>query len=143
MEFPWERPWQDRPTKKFPLLLTTWFGNAIAVNTWSTNTWKPALAKAGLIPQRPVGVKPRQWAASPKDGFYVLRDTCASILLEAGGSVVTLAQWLGHSSSMITLGYCAHFMPEAGSWGRTAIDGMFGGAGEPGAGRNSPGSPQG
>ncbi|WP_238442300.1 hypothetical protein [Streptomyces pratensis] len=34
---------------------------------------------------------------------------------EAGESVVTLARWLGHSSPVITLGYYAHFMPEAGS----------------------------
>ncbi|MGW7254238.1 tyrosine-type recombinase/integrase [Streptomyces sp. NPDC054834] len=46
----------------------------------------------------------------------VLRHTCASIMLEAGESVVTVARWLGHSSPAITLGYYAHFMPEAGGW---------------------------
>ncbi|WP_328773050.1 hypothetical protein [Streptomyces sp. NBC_00286] len=38
----------------------------------------------------------------------------------------TLARWLGHSSPAITLGYYAHFMPEAGSKRRTAIDGLLG-----------------
>jgi hypothetical protein len=33
------------------------------------------------------------------------------------------ARWLGHSSPAVTLGYYAHFMPEAGSKGCTAIDG--------------------
>ncbi|NEC89947.1 hypothetical protein G3I71_30015 [Streptomyces sp. SID12501] len=49
----------------------------------------------------------------------------------------------GDSSPVITLGYYAHFMPEAGSKGRTAIDGLLGKRGEPHAGRNSPDSPQG
>ncbi|MFF8444107.1 hypothetical protein ACF07U_24970 [Streptomyces californicus] len=47
-------------------------------------------------------------------------------MLEAGESVVTLARWLGHSSPAITLGYYAHFMPEVGSKGRGAIDGLLG-----------------
>ncbi len=60
------------------------------------------------------------------DGFHVLRHTQASIMLEAGESVVAPARWLGHSSPAVTLGYYAHFMPGAGSKGRTAIDGLLG-----------------
>ena len=115
----------------------------MAVNTWNTYTWKPALAKAGIIPPRPKGAKQWQWEAAPKDGFHVLRHTYASIMPEAGESVVTLARWLGHSSPAITLGYCAHFMPEAGSKGRTVIDGMLGRQGDRHVSRNSPDSPQG
>ena len=73
----------------------------------------------------------------------MLRHTYASIMLEAGESVVIVARWLGHSSPTITLGYYAHFMPEVGSKGRTAIDGLLGRYGDPYAGRNSPDSPQG
>ncbi|MEU0895189.1 tyrosine-type recombinase/integrase [Streptomyces massasporeus] len=113
------------------------------MNTWNTYTWKPALAEAGIIPPRAEGAKPWQWAAAPKDGFHVLRHTYASIMLEAGESVVTVARWLGHSSPTITLGYYAHFMPEAGSKGRMAIDGLLERQGDPHAGRNSPDSPQG
>ncbi|MFF3366628.1 tyrosine-type recombinase/integrase [Streptomyces misionensis] len=105
-------------------------------------TWKPALAEAGIIPPRAEGAKPWQWAAAPKDGFHVLRHTYASIMLEAGESVVALARWLGHSSPAITLGYYAHFMPAAGSKGRTAIDGLLGRQGHLHAGQNSPDSPQ-
>ncbi|TXL88284.1 hypothetical protein [Streptomyces sp. IB2014 016-6] len=93
------------------MLLTSRFGNAVAVNTWNTYTWKPALAEADIIPPRAE---------------------------EAGESVVTLARWLGHSSPAITLGYYAHFMPEAGSKGRTAIDGLLGKRGDRQASRNSP-----
>lgn len=84
-----------------------------------------------------------QWEAAPKGGFHVLRRTYASIMPEAGESVVTLARWLGHSSPAVTLGYYAHFMPEAGSKGRTAIDGLLGREGDEDASRNSPDSPQG
>ncbi len=141
VELPWGK--LEGQGRKFPLLLTTRFGNAVAVNTWNTYTWKPALAEVGIIPPRAKGAKPWQWAAAPKDGFHVLRHTYASIILEAGESVVTLARWLGHSSPAITLGYYAHFMPEAGSKGRTAIDGLLGKQGELHAMRNSPDSPQG
>ncbi|MGW3957952.1 integrase [Streptomyces sp. NPDC004752] len=64
-------------------------------------------------------------------------------MLEAGESVVTLARWLGRSSPSITLDYYAHFMPEAGRRGRTAIDGLLGKRGDRDAGGNSPDSPQG
>ncbi|MEU0527475.1 tyrosine-type recombinase/integrase [Streptomyces niveus] len=128
--------------EKVSLLLTTRFGNAFAVNTWNTYTWKPAPAEADIILPRAEGAKPWQWAAVPKDGFHVLRHTYASIMLEAGESVVTLARWLGHSSPAITLGYYAHFVPEAGSKGRTAFDGLLGERGDRQAGRNSPDSPQ-
>ncbi|WP_109278070.1 tyrosine-type recombinase/integrase [Streptomyces orinoci] len=73
----------------------------------------------------------------------MLRHTYASLMLEAGESVVTLARWLGHSSPAITLGYYAHFMPEAGSKRRTAIDGLLGRQGDQDVSRNSPDSPQG
>jgi integrase len=72
----------------------------------------------------------------------VLRHTYVSIMLEAGESVVTLARWLGSSSPTVTLGYYAHFKPEAGSKGRIVIDGLLGRQGEQHASRNSPGSPR-
>lgn len=71
-----------------PPILTTRFGNAVAVNTWDTYSWKPALAAACVIPARAQGAKPWQWAAAPRDGFHVLRHTYASIMLEAGETVV-------------------------------------------------------
>ncbi|MER7404906.1 tyrosine-type recombinase/integrase [Streptomyces sp. NPDC000070] len=98
----------------------------MAVNTWNTYTWKPALAKAGVIPPRAKGAKDWQWEAAPKDGFHVLRHTYASIMLEAGESVVTLARWLGHSSPAVTLGYYVYFMPEAGSKGAPPLTDCWG-----------------
>ncbi|MPY62624.1 tyrosine-type recombinase/integrase [Streptomyces spongiae] len=54
------------------------------------------------------------------------RHSYASLVLEAGESVVTLAKWLGHSSPTITLDHYAHFMPEAGKKGRRVIDSLLG-----------------
>ncbi|MET7779734.1 integrase [Streptomyces mirabilis] len=56
----------------------------------------------------------------------MLPHTFASVILEAGESVVTLARWLGHSSPTITLDCYAHFMPEAGGKGRAAVDALLG-----------------
>ncbi|WP_338933194.1 site-specific integrase [Streptomyces netropsis] len=122
VELPWGGPEPERETRKFALILTTTYGNAIRANLFNVQIWKPALAAAGVIPMREKGAR---WKASRKDGFHVLRHTYASIILEAGESVATLARWLGHSSPTITLDHYAHFMPEAGGKGRKAIDGWL------------------
>ncbi|WP_411577489.1 tyrosine-type recombinase/integrase [Streptomyces sp. Je 1-4] len=80
--------------------------------------------------------------------FHVLRHTYASMMLEAGESVVTVARWLGYSSPAVTLGYYAHFMPEAGSRkpearGAPPLTDCSRGRGIHRAGGNSPDSPQG
>lgn len=122
VELPWGGPEPDREKRSFPLVLTTTYGNAIRANIFNDEVWKPALAKADVIPVREKG---QRWKASRKDGFHVLRHTYASVILEAGESVVTLARWLGHSSPTITLDHYAHFMPEAGGRGRAAIDALL------------------
>ncbi|EFL18443.1 site-specific integrase [Streptomyces sp. C] len=123
VELPWGGPEPDREKRSFPLVLTTTYGNAIRANIFNDEVWKPALAKAGVIPVREKG---QRWKASRKDGFHVLRHTYASVILEAGEFVVTLARWLGHSSPTITLDHYAHFMPEAGGKGRAAVDALIG-----------------
>ncbi|ALO12914.1 hypothetical protein AQF52_7328 [Streptomyces venezuelae] len=123
VELPCGGPEPEREKRAFPLLLTTPHGNALRSNDFNDHAWKPTLAKAGVIPMREPG---QRWKASRKDGFHVLRHTYASIILEAGESVVTLARWLGHSSPTITLDHYAHFMPEAGGKGRAAVDALLG-----------------
>ncbi|MEW2457186.1 tyrosine-type recombinase/integrase [Streptomyces albus] len=122
VELPWGGP-LEQEKRTFPLILTTTYGNAVRANIFNDEVWKPALAKAGVIPMREKG---KRWMASRKDGFHVLRHTYASIILEAGESVVTLARWLGHSSPTITLDHYAHFMPEAGGKGCAAVDALPG-----------------
>jgi integrase len=55
VELPWGKPGADGPRRTFSLVLTTRFGNAVAVNAWNTYTWKPALAEVGIIPPRREG----------------------------------------------------------------------------------------
>ncbi|MFF1900082.1 MULTISPECIES: integrase [unclassified Streptomyces] len=52
----------------------------------------------------------------------MLRHTYASVQLKAGESIVSVSQWLGHSSAKITLDNYAHFMPGAGRRGLAAMD---------------------
>ncbi|MFD5629956.1 tyrosine-type recombinase/integrase [Streptomyces sp. NPDC127072] len=116
------------------LVLTTSHGNRIYYRTWNDKSWKPALAGAGLT--QAVGEKVRRdggrirrtpiYAAPREDMFHVLRHTYASVQLEAGESVVSLAVWLGHSSPKITLDHYAHFMPGAGRRGLAAMNSWLG-----------------
>ncbi|MEW2138890.1 hypothetical protein AB0892_20215 [Streptomyces sp. NPDC005409] len=104
------------------MVLATTYGNAIRANIFNDEVWKPALAKAGVIPVREKG---QRWKASRKDGFHVLRHTYASVILEAGESVVTwpggLATPARPSPSTTT-----PIMPEAGGKGRAAVDALLG-----------------
>ncbi|TGZ10747.1 integrase [Streptomyces rhizosphaericola] len=54
-----------------------------------------------------------------------------------------ISRWLGHSSPTIALDYDVPFMPEVGSKGRGAFDGLPGERGDRLIGRHSPDSPQG
>ncbi|MEK2477776.1 tyrosine-type recombinase/integrase [Streptomyces noursei] len=57
--------------------------------------------------------------------FHVLRHTYASTQLEAGESIVSVSEWLGHASPQTTLKHYAHFMPGAGKRGLAAMDAWF------------------
>ena len=116
-----------------PLLLTTGQGNRIFYRTWNDRSWKPALAGAGVIAivgsKEVVGSSRTRtfpvFEASREDMYHVCRHTFASVQLEAGESIVSVSQWLGHSSPSVTLQHYAHFMPDAGKRGRDAMDSWF------------------
>lgn len=112
------------------LALSTSRGNRIHFRAWNDRVWKPALVAAGVI--KVVGEKIQHqggrdrkapvFESSREDMFHVLRHTYASVQLEAGESIVSVSQWLGHSSAKITLDNYAHFMPGAGRRGLAAMD---------------------
>ncbi|MFI6725714.1 hypothetical protein NRF20_08500 [Streptomyces sp. R-74717] len=75
--------------------------------------------------QREVSGRDRKapvFESSRQDMFHVLRHTYACVQLEAGESIVSVSQWLGHSSAEITLENYAHFMPGAGQRELAAMD---------------------
>lgn len=126
-ELPWQGPGGPSSGKvTVALLTTTQFKNPINPTSFNPNIWKPALAHAGIIPVRDNEARAQRgvsgWKPSREWGFHVLRHTYASVQLHAGESVVSLAQWMGHATPVITLKTYAHFMPEAGQRGRAAID---------------------
>lgn len=60
VELPWSGPEPDRDTKKFPLVITTTYGNALRANIFNVEVWKSALTAAGVIPLRR---KDERWKA--------------------------------------------------------------------------------
>ncbi|WP_433855510.1 tyrosine-type recombinase/integrase [Streptomyces kronopolitis] len=138
---PWRNP--EPPTSELEarqrkpitvrLVLSTSQGNRINCATWNKRSWRPALAAAGVV--KTLGEKIETYGGrtkreavyelSRKDMFHVLRHTYASTQLEAGESLISLSEWLGHASPQTTLEHYAHFMPGAGRRGLAVMDEWF------------------
>lgn len=117
---PWKGPGNgDRPTATVRLLTTSHWGNRINPNTFNEKTMKPALVAAGLIP---APAKGERWEASREMMHHRWRHTYASVQLGAGEDVISVSHWMGHASPVITLDVYAHFLPDDGQKGRTALD---------------------
>lgn len=127
-------PWEERPTRTVRLLVTSghWAGRgggALNRTTWDEKQWKPALVRAGLIPEptmtRVEDVKypyhRKEWKMPRGDGFHVLRHTFASVVLHSGETIAKLAEWLGHADPAFTLRTYIHFLPKSGSRGMAAL----------------------
>lgn len=119
---PWVGPGNGgRPNATVQLLATSQWGNRLKPNTFNATVMKPALVAAGFI--APVeGGKQWGWEASREMMHHRWRHTYASVQLSAGEDPVAVSHWLGHASVAITLQVYAHFMPDNGRRGRTAVD---------------------
>lgn len=119
---PWKGPGNDnRPTATVRLLTTTALGNRLNPSTYNSRAMKPALVAAGLLAPRDEE-KSWGWEASREMMHHRWRHTYASVQLAAGEDPVSLSHWMGHASPSITLEIYAHFMPDNGRRGRSAVD---------------------
>jgi integrase len=97
--------------------------NPVNRSTWNVESWKPALAAAGIIAAHDPEAEGSGWEPSREYGFHRCRHTFASVMLDLGmESIVTVSKWMGHSSPTVTLSTYAHFMPSAGAKGMPALD---------------------
>lgn len=109
VELPWDDP-DGSTTQRHKLIITS--RERKALNSAYTNKakWKPALAAAGL---------------DPEDRFnmmHVLRHTYASMLLDAGESILAVAQNLGHADPAFTLRTYTHLMSRHDERTKAAAD---------------------
>lgn len=138
---PWIDPsrpnleWDKRPRRTVRLLVTTPHTSgankgAVHRDTFDAHQWKPALVRAGVIPEPETemvqgkGKRPWKrilWKMPREDGFHVTRHTFASIVLSEGETITQLAAWMGHSDPAFTLRTYIHFMPKSGKKALTAL----------------------
>jgi integrase len=113
VELPWGDPGAAKVRKvKVPLLFTSRERKALNRNYINQFIWKPALAEAGVAPQR-------------SNGMHALRHFCASNWLEQGVSIRAVAEYLGHRDEGFTLRTYTHLRPSAEDKTRLASDALF------------------
>lgn len=108
---PWREPGGEPRTVQ--LLFTSREHNAIDRNHYNGQTWKPAVIAAGLEPTR-------------VNGMHALRHHYASMLLDGGVSIRTLAEYLGHADPGFTLRTYTHLMPDSEDRARSVVDAALG-----------------
>ncbi|MGY5127156.1 tyrosine-type recombinase/integrase [Streptomyces nigrescens] len=121
---PWQTPTGPKVTHR--LVFTSGVGTALWSNAFNDQTWKPALASAGIIS---VPEKGQRYAPAREHGMHALRHFYASVLLDAGENVKALSLYLGHSDPGFTLRVYTHLMPSSETRTRKAISAMYKAAG--------------
>jgi integrase len=90
---------------------------------YSEQVWKPALARAGTIPQPQTDKRGRRrYATTRKEGPHQLRHYYASVMLADGASIRELAEYLGHHDPSFTLRVYGHLQPDSHDRARQIID---------------------
>jgi integrase len=111
VSLPWETTTGD--AVEVPLILTSRERRAVNRNYFNAKVWKPALVKAGIDPVR-------------RNGMHALRHFFASVLLDAGENVRSLAEYLGHKDPGFTLRTYTHFMKASEDRAKRAVDAVLG-----------------
>ncbi|MFB6628915.1 tyrosine-type recombinase/integrase [Streptomyces sp. NPDC056362] len=117
---PWRKP--DGPQVTARLLFTNTASGLVWRSNFNIQEWKPALAAAGLIPERRKG---KPYVSAREHGMHALRHFYASVLLDAGESIRAVSEYLGHSDPGLTLRVYAHLMPASRERTRNAVDALF------------------
>ncbi|GAA0614017.1 site-specific integrase [Streptomyces crystallinus] len=121
---PWLTP--DGPPLTKSLVFTSTAGKAVWRSAFNDQSWKPALAAAGVIQEPELG---KRYQSAREHGMHALRHFYASVLLDAGESVKALSTYLGHSDPGFTLRVYTHLMPSSEGRTRRAVDRAFQGPG--------------
>ena len=107
---PWERLGGELVT--VPLFVTNSNGNAFHAWRFNETYWQKALAGVGIPDDR-------------ENGCHALRHYFASVLLDAGESILAVSEYLGHADPAFTLRTYTHLMPSSHERTRKAIDANF------------------
>jgi len=122
---PWEKTDGKLRTCK---ILFRWHtdGQYVKSRSYSEMVWKPALVKAGLIPEPATDRRGRRrYVTTRKEGIHQLRHYYASVMLAGGVSIKELAEYLGHSDPGFTLRVYAHMLPCSHDRARAVINERF------------------
>jgi integrase len=109
-----------------PYLLGRTHGKCMQTSSYNDVVWKPALAKASVIPMPepgPRGGTPR-YTSARENGTHTLRHYFSTTVLDAGVSLAGVMDFMGHSKkgAPVTLGVYAHVTEETYESARNAID---------------------
>jgi integrase len=118
---PWEKL-TGRP-QTHSILFRWAYGSYVRYRTYSEQTWKPAIARAGIISGPGTDMRGRKrYVTTRKEGPHQLRRYYASVMLADGVSVKELAEYLGHHDAAFTLRVYTHLLPSSHGRARRAID---------------------
>ena len=122
-------PWEKTDGKLCACkILFRWHtdGQYVKSRSYSETVWKPALVKAGFIPEPATDRRGRRrYVTTRKEGIHQLRHYYASVMLAGGVSIKELAEYLGHSDPGFTLRVYAHMLPCSHDRARAVINQRF------------------
>lgn len=98
------------------VIFTNGRGGLIRRQTFNSAIWTPARVAASIPALR-------------ENGMHALRHHFASVLLDGGESIRTVADYLGHADPAFTLRRYAHLIPASEDRARRVLDAAFCGAG--------------
>lgn len=126
---PYTLPWERLAGKSYTCnILFRWPSDDhhVRARSYSETVWKPALAKAGIIPEPVKDERGRsRYVTTRKEGVHQLRHYYASVTLAGGVTIKELAEYLGHRDPAFTLRVYAHLLPSSHDRARIIINERF------------------